>query len=414
MTDCLETAKKSCLYDKHVALGAKSRLASFAGYLMPLWYSSISEEHRAVRETAGLFDCTHMGVLQIQGPSAEAFLEAITPNKIANLTVGAAQYSFFLDHQAQVLDDIIIYKRRDDVFMVVVNAANETKIKAWLDTLRAGEAIEQNHVLPAKPEIVDLRDESVGPNERVDIALQGPVSLEFLLSLVDDDEEKIQLEKLKPFHFIEIDLSGLDVLLSRTGYTGAKMGFEIFVYPGLAGDIWDILLDYGAALGVKPCGLGARDSLRIEAGLPLCGHELAGRFDLSPYEAGYGWAVKLDKGPFIGREAIKKISESFDHVIARLELDGKRGVRPVRENDAILNEKGRCVGWVISCAKVGERQMGLAYLNRKEMVEGKAVCLYYVARNQRHVEQGRLESVAKDQVVDGDISGKIIKRFERY
>lgn len=403
-----ETAKKSCLYDKHVALTDKSRLAPFAGYLMPLWYSSISDEHRAVRESAGLFDCTHMGVLQCQGPDAEPFLEAITTNKVARLVVGAAQYSFFLDEQGQVLDDIIVYKRGGDVFMIVVNAANEAKIKDWLESLQAGQSVEGDFALPAKPEILDLRDTSV------DVALQGPASLELLINLVDESEAKAALKELKSFHFIETKIKGVDVILSRTGYTGAKMGFEIFVHADQAGDIWDLILSRGEFLGVKPCGLGSRDSLRIEGGLPLYGHELAGTFDLSPYEAGYGWAVKLDKGPFIGRTAIKKISESVDHVIARLELPGKRGVRPVRENDAILNENGRCIGWVISCAKVDEQQIALAYIGRESLVEGQSVGVYYVARNQRHVEQGRLETVEKDQAVDGDITGKIIKRFEKY
>lgn len=414
MTSGEDVVKKSCLYDKHIALTDKSRLAAFAGYLMPLWYSSISDEHRAVRETAGLFDCTHMGVLQCQGPHAEPFLEAITTNKVARLAVGAAQYSFFLDEQGKVLDDIIVYKRNDDVFMIVVNAANEAKIKNWLESLQAGQSIEGDFVVPAKPEILDLRDAGVGAAGRVDVALQGPASLELLISLVDDEAAKVQLKELKSFRFIETKINGADVILSRTGYTGAKMGFEIFVHSDQAGDIWDLILSRGESLSVKPCGLGSRDSLRIEGGLPLYGHELAGTFELSPYEAGYGWAVKLDKGPFIGRAGITKTSESYDHVITRLELPGKRGVRPVRENDAILNENGRCIGWVISCAKVDEQQIALAYMGRESFVEDQSVGVYYVARNPRHIEQGRLERVAIDQKVDGDIIGKIITRFEKY
>jgi glycine cleavage system T protein len=334
MTEISESTKQSCLYDKHIALGAKSRLAPFASYLMPLWYSSISQEHQAVRKTAGLFDCTHMGVLQVQGPEAKAFLEATTPNKVANLKIGAAQYSFFLDHQGRVLDDIIIYKRSESVFMVVVNAANEAKIKAWLITLLADDTI------AAKPEILDLRDTSVGAEGLVDIALQGPASRELLASLLDD-QSKEALEELKPFHFIETKINGIITILSRTGYTGAKMGFEIFVHPDQVGTIWDLLLKQGAS----PCGLGARDSLRIEAGLPLYGHELAGHFNLSPYEAGYGGAIKLNKETFIGQTEIKKSAKHLTTPVPEFNLrENEASVRSEKTTLYLMNKAFASVG----------------------------------------------------------------------
>lgn len=410
MTENQSEAKKSCLYDKHIGLIDKSRLAPFAGYLMPLWYSSISDEHRAVRETAGLFDCTHMGVLQFQGPGAEAFLDAITTNQVRMLSVGKAHYAFFPDQTGGILDDIIIYKRSDDKFMVVVNAANEEKIITWLKALKTGRIIEQDHVLPEKPDILNLHDTAIGPEARVDIALQGPASLEILLELVDDDIARSRLSECKPFSFIETQINSQDVLISRTGYTGAKMGYELFVHPDHAGDLWDLLLERGA----KPCGLGARDSLRIEAGLPLYGHELAGQWNISPFQAGYGWAVKLDKPFFIGRGALQKLSDDYEQVNARLSLPGKRGVRPVRENDAILNAQGSCIGWILSCTKIADRQIALAYIDKAHSSEGSEMGLYYVARNARHIEQGKMERVEKGQKAAPDLTGKIIQRFEKF
>ena len=389
-------SKPSVLYDCHLHLTGKSHLAPFAGYLMPLWYSSISAEHNAVRQAAGLFDCTHMGILEVTGAEAEDFLNIISTNSASALQQGQAQYSYILDGQGQILDDIIVYRRGDENFMVVVNAANEPKIKAYLADLE----------LPQKVQIRDMRDTQTGPDCRVDIALQGPKSMELLLSLVGGSQEA--LENLKSFCFIEGSIDGIDCIISRTGYTGAKVSFELFIHPDHAPALWQKLIDHGKDIGLLPCGLGARDSLRIEAGLPLYGHELAGPFDISPFEAGYGWAVKLDKETFIGKDAVAGRAENFDMQVARIELPGQKGIRPVRQNDCIVGGD-KCVGWVLSCAKVEDTQIAMAYVKKDVAVEGNELAVHYMPR--KACEKERLQ-LGKD--VQGDIKGKVVKRFARF
>ena len=308
-----KTAVGSVLYEQHLKRTGKNRIAEFAGYLMPLWFSSISAEHNAVRESAGLFDCTHMGVLEFKGNDAQDFLNIITTNDVGRLRYGSAQYSYILDATGNILDDVIIYRRSEDRFMVVVNAANEAKIKAYLGALQNNEAAidigDPTRKLEFEPVIRDMRDCNSGSDCRVDIALQGPVSMEFLLSIVEDEKMKRQVRNMKPFTLVENELDGYNCIISRTGYTGAKIGYELFVHPDRAAELWALLLEKGKSFGIVPCGLGARDSLRIEAGLPLYGHELAGEFDISPFEAGYGWAVKLEKEFFIGQAAMHRRSK---------------------------------------------------------------------------------------------------------
>jgi len=204
------------------------------------------------------------------------------------------------------------------------------------------------------------------------------------------------------------------VLAARTGYTGAEMGFELYVEPAAAGRWWDLLLAKGAAAGLQPCGLGARDSLRIEAGFPLYGHELAGKYDISPWEAGYGWAVKLEKEFFIGKEAMQRRQAEQSREVVRLELPGQKGVRPVREADGVLDAAGVCRGWVLSCAKVGESQIALAYVQKGVLAAGAAAGIYYLARNAGHVQQGRLEKVEMEQKLNADIEGKAVTRFAKF
>ncbi len=414
MAHMTEDVKQSALYQQHTQLTHKNRIVPFAGYLMPLWYSSIRAEHGAVRNAAGLFDCTHMGVLEFQGPDALTFLNTITTNNVAKLVIGQAQYSYICDSSGAIFDDIIVYKRHQQQFMVVVNAANEPKIKSYLESLKAGDVTDDGVTIPAIPQVLDLRDAGCGNYCRVDIALQGPSSLSVLLELVKNQIALEELRVLKPFQFIETRIQNIDVILSRTGYTGAEMGFEIFVHPIKAPEMWNLILEAGKELGVQPCGLGSRDSLRIEAGLPLYGHELAGQYNISPIEAGYGWAVKLDKEAFVGQAALLKNSETYDMQVARIAFDGAKGVRPVRENDPILNEQCECIGWILSSANTGEQQVALAFISREHAHDGAGVGAYYVARNERHIEQGKLASVDKGVKVEKEIEGKILKRYERF
>jgi glycine hydroxymethyltransferase len=416
----------SVLYDEHLKLTDKSHIAEFAGYLMPLWYSSIAEEHSAVRQRAGIFDCTHMGALEVTGPNAESFLDAVTTNNVKTLQVGSAQYSYLLDAAGNVLDDIIIYRRDKEKFMVVVNASNEPKAKAYLATLQTGKAkidlAKPNRKIKTAP-VRDMRDTKTGPDCRVDIAIQGPSSPDVLCKLADASVGQ-QIKNLKSFTLCQAKLANIDCIISRTGYTGAKICFELFVHPKDAAKLWQKIIEAGAL----PCGLGSRDSLRVEAGLPLYGHELDGPYNISPFEAGYGWAVKLDKEFFIGKQAMEKISKTYKMKVARLELSGEKGVRPVRQNDAVICPplarprpplcgeagEGLCVGWVLSSATAGTRQIAIVYMDRAVATEGNSVDIYYLARSESQKNKGRKQAVEKGERITGDITGKVVSRFEKF
>ncbi len=411
----------SVLYHEHLKRTGKSHIAAFAGYLMPLWYASIAEEHRAVRERAGLFDCTHMGVLEVSGPDAAEFLNLVITNEVPGLRVGRARYGYILDAAGYVLDDIIIYRRAEINFMIVVNAANEPKIKFYLHELREGRATADTEdstwnarTSALRVNIWDMRDPHRPKDRRVDIALQGPASIETLAPLTDDAAVIERVSALKGFAFVEEKLAGIDCLICRTGYTGSTVGVELFADPELMPRLWNLILEAGEPLGVLPCGLGARDSLRIEAGLPLYGHELDGKFDISPLEAGYGWAVKLDKEFFIGKAAMQRVAETYDMEVARIELPATRGVRPIRQDDPILDGRRNCVGWVLSAAKVDEKQYALAYVDRQVVQEGTQVGVYYLARSPNQIEQGRAEAVEKGQKMTADLAGPVVGRFAKF
>jgi glycine cleavage system aminomethyltransferase T len=259
-----------------------------------------------------------------------------------------------------------------------------------------------------------MRDPNGTEDRRVDLALQGPASIDVLARLTDDAAVVSRISGLRSFAFVEEQLAGIDCLICRTGYTGSSVGFELFVDPEQTPRLWNLILDAGRALGVLPCGLGARDSLRIEAGLPLYGHELDGKFHISPFEAGYGWAVKLDKEFFIGKAAMHRIAATYGMEVVRMELPGARGIRPVRPDDAVLNEQGACVGWVLSSAKVGERQCSLAYVDRGMAQEGTKLGAYYLARSQAQVQQGRRERAEKGERLEADLIGTVSPRFLKF
>lgn len=408
---------KSVLYEKHLKLTQKSQMADFAGYIMPLWYSSIKAEHDAVRQKVGVFDCTHMSTIGFSGDNAAEFLDIVTTNKIAIMQVGQAKYSYILDAAGSILDDIIIYRRNEDNFMAIVNACNEKKIKAYMKALVDDEIVidieQPDKKICCKPIISDMKNTALYDDCRVGIAVQGPASLNIILKLMQKKAQKDDITVLKPFHFTQAELAEINCIVARTGYTGANICFELFVHPENACKLWDILIEAAAQVGGLPCGLGSRDSLRIEAGLPLYGHELAGKFNISPLEAGYGWAVKLDKDFFIGKSAMLDISKNYNMKVMRLELDGQRGVRPVRGNDVVLDDNGRCIGEILSCAKIEEKQIALAYID-KNTNETDRIGLYYLARNARQVQQGRKEHVTIGENYSSDITGKIISRFQKF
>ncbi len=175
-----------------------------------------------------------------------------------------------------------------------------------------------------------------------------------------------------------------------------------------------MLVKQGEPLGIVPCGLGARDSLRIEAGLPLYGHELDGEFNINPFEAGYGWAVKLEKDFFIGQAVMQKKFREYNMQVARIEFPGQAGIRPVRQYDGVLDENGICIGLVLSCAKVEEKQVALVYISKDKAKENRQIGLYYTARSKMQVEKGKKNKVKKNEKLEADVSGTIITRFAKF
>jgi len=418
LDDVVTAPEPTALYNQHIRLTDKSHIVPFAGYFMPLWYSSIAAEHAAVREAAGIFDCTHMGVLGISGAGSADFLNALTTNNITALENGQARYAYVLDASGNILDDVIVYRKGAQEFLLVVNAVNNDKIKNWIDALLNNrvridpDAPERK--ISSRPNVRDLRIADGERDCRVDIALQGPGSPDILSALVRDTETQSQMAELRPFQLMDVDIEGISCLLSRTGYTGARSGFELFVHPQKASPLWEAILQAGRPLGLLPCGLGARDSLRIEAGLPLYGHELAGELDISPFEAGYGWAVKLDKPFFIGKAAMERISKKQDMKVARIELPGSKGTRPVRQNDGVLSEHGQSIGWVLSCAMIGEKQIALVYVEADSAEEDKAIGIYYLARSQRQIQQGRKQRIGRGEQLEPDLTGRVVSRFAKF
>ncbi|CAN5814881.1 glycine cleavage system aminomethyltransferase GcvT [soil metagenome] len=271
--------RRTPLYDEHKSLGAK--LVDFAGYEMPVQYEGIKAEHQAVREHAGLFDVSHMGEAVFRGPDAEKAVQRLVTRDVSRQQVGQAGYCAVCYEDGGTVDDVIVYKRRDD-FLVVVNASNREKdLEHFRDNIEDLD--------------VELTDES---DDWALLALQGPEAVAMLQNFTDED-----LSSVKPFRFIEGEIDGADAIISRTGYTGED-GFELYVRPDDAPGIWRKVIEAGAA----PAGLGARDTLRLEAGMCLYGNELDPQ--TTPLEAGIGFAVHLDKEePFIGQAALKEERE---------------------------------------------------------------------------------------------------------
>lgn len=376
------------LFGLHKKLGAK--LIPFAGWEMPVWYSSVAEEHQSVRNSAGIFDVSHMGVFQAEGPDADIFLDSVVANDIGSLRIGQSCYTHFLDPDANVIDDLLIYRRAIDKYMLVVNASNDTKDWKWLNCVKDGKVvIDRKHpdslVFGRKVILRNLRDPNEGSEMRVDIALQGPKSREILLRLGVNSETRQRIMKLRRTELCEAMVGEFNLIVSRTGYTGEKMAFELFVHPDRSVKLFETLLDVGNNVGLKPIGLGARDSLRTEAGLPLYGHEMGlgsgkrGSPDLGVSEAGFGSYVKVYKPWFIGRSAYLKKGELQKGDVCRFQFDEK-GVRMAHPGDPILDRKGKVIGFVTSCSINGEGYLlGQAFLNNKYIEEGTKIFVFQSA-----------------------------------
>ncbi len=389
-----ETLRKTALNEAHRALGAK--MVPFAGWDMPVWYTSVVEEHLAVRQAAGLFDVSHMGVYQAEGDGAAAFLDSVVGNDVSKLEIGQSHYTQFLRHDGHVVDDLMIYRRSPDTYLVVVNAANDDKDWAWLQAVKSG----QVRIDEQRPwslafgrgcKLRNLRDPEAGADMRVDIALQGPNSRDILLALGTDEASAAKLKGLKWAGLMEGRFGGFDLVVSRTGYTGERTAFELFVHPDKSPGLWDALLKAGEPMGLKPAGLGARDSLRTEAGLPLYGHEMAGDFDLGVGDAGFGAYVKTYKPWFIGRSAFLAQEAKRSAEVVRFRFDEK-GVRMAHYGDPVVDRRGKVVGKVTSCAVDSEGYLlGQAHVDRLSAEPGTPLAIFQggvVSRDGQSVELG--------------------------
>ncbi len=338
--------KKTPLFDQHVALGAK--MVPFAGYEMPLKYSTISEEHMAVRESAGIFDVSHMGQFIIKGKQALQLIQILSSNDASVLKIGEAQYSCLMNANGGIVDDMIVYRLDEDqcsegeqAFMLVVNASNIEKDLAWINA---------NNNLETK--VINISDKTGL------LAIQGPKSKEILQTLTELDLDSIQF-----YHFQKGTFAGIDnVLISATGYTGAG-GFELYVLESQLANLWEKINEAGKSSGLTPVGLGARDTLRLEMGYCLYGNDIDD--EISPAHAGLNWITKPDKNPsFVGVEhytAAKK--DKNRQTLIGILMDGKRIPRKgYKIFDLEDNEIGEVTSGALS--PVLDQPIGMGYVPR--------------------------------------------------
>ncbi|MBI4577697.1 MAG: glycine cleavage system aminomethyltransferase GcvT [Planctomycetes bacterium] len=325
---------QTALHEVHVAAGAQ--MVDFNGWHMPMRYSGIKDEHLRVRQAVGLFDLGHMGRLEVRGPGREALVRSLVTNDLSDMAQGQARYALLCREDGGVLDDLVVYRLEEIVF-VVCNASNRERVVDWFCGHLSGQR-------------AWVEDRTL---DFAMIAVQGPRALATLGALTATD-----LGDIGYYHARRGQVAGHGALISRTGYTGED-GFELYVDAPSARLVWDALMEGGSAHGVLPVGLGARDTLRLEAAMPLYGHELG--LEVDPLSAGLGFAVKLDSSEFLGREALRRIrSAGPARRLVCLVLDSKR---VAREGFVVLHE-GQAVGRVTSGTHgpTLERNIAMAYV----------------------------------------------------
>ncbi len=338
--------KRTPLYEQHLALGA--RLVEFGGWEMPVQYSSILDEHRAVRTRAGLFDVSHMGEFKIEGNDALAFLQHLVPNDVSRLAIHQALYTQLCLPNGDTIDDLIIYHLADNHYMMVVNAANIDKDFAWVQQ-------------EAKNFDVQITNQS---DTTALLALQGPEAQSILQPLTEVD-----LSTIHYYHCAPGMVDGINCIISRTGYTGED-GFELYCAPVDAPKLWNTLLAAGKERGLLPAGLGARDTLRLEAGYCLYGHELDEQ--TNPLEARLGWTVKLDKGEFVGRNALVKVKEDG---LKRKLIGVEMSERGICRGGYAVYEDDQQIGALTSGAPSPtlNKNIGMGYVETSHAIVGKTV-----------------------------------------
>ena len=338
--------KRTAFYDIHLALGAK--IVGFGGFEMPVQYTGIIEEHRRVRESVGLFDVSHMGEVEVSGKDALAFVQNITTNDASKLSAGRVQYSAMCTDDGGIVDDLLVYQMGDR-FMLVINAANTEKDIAWMREHVTGE--------------MQLDDRS---DEFSLLAVQGPKALLTLSALTNAD-----IGSLPYYHFLRGNLAGVDMIISRTGYTG-ELGFELYFPSDAATGArgWNAVMDAGAPHGIGPVGLGARDTLRLEMGYCLYGHDIDA--STNPIEAGLGWITKTDKGEFVGRSPI--MNAKLNGVTRKL-VGFALNDRAFPRQGYPINAGGRPAGRVTSgtFSPVLDRGIGMGYVALAQAKPGTAL-----------------------------------------
>ncbi len=409
--------RTTALNQTHREMDAK--MVPFGGWDMPVWYTSVIEEHLAVRNAAGLFDASHMGVYQVEGPDAAAFLDSVCGNDIGRLGIrngiGDALYTHFLDPNANVIDDLYVYRRDTDKYFVVVNASNDDKDWAWLNAVKNGEVkVDEERpwarALGRDFTLRNLRDPAQGEDMRVDIPLQGPRSRRILLRLDMDAETRKRILKLQRTQVTEGIIAGIEAVISRTGYTGENMAFEIFVHPEKTVALWKALLEVGEPLGLKPVGLGARDSLRTEAGLPLYGHEMGGDLNLGVGAAGFGGFVKAHKPWFVGRSAYLAQEAARKTKLVRFRFNEKN-VRLAHLGDPVLNKRGRAIGTVTSCAVDSDGFLtGMASVDRKKAKKGDPIFIFQSAPDKPGKAPSKLQSGDRATI---PTAATVLRRFPK-
>ncbi|NBX15956.1 MAG: glycine cleavage system aminomethyltransferase GcvT [Proteobacteria bacterium] len=341
--------KRTPLNEEHRRLGA--RMVDFGGWDMPVQYSGVIDEHKTVRTAVGLFDVSHMGELMVSGRGANDFLQKMTTNDVTKIAAGQAQYSALCKEDGCVIDDIIVYRRGMDSFLVCVNASNTTKDEQWL----------RAH-LPSSGVILENESEAYAQ-----IAVQGPKARELVQQIVD-----INISQLKYYWFAEGKVLGQPSIIARTGYTG-ELGYELYVPSQGAARIWAALVEAGQKFGGKPCGLGARDTLRLEMGYLLYGNDMDE--SINALECGLGWVTKFSKGEFIGSKALAAQKEAgLKRQIVGLQMVDKAIARHGYKVFSAA-EGGQELGWVTS-GTVGPSinlNVGMAYVTPDYSAAGSEI-----------------------------------------
>ena len=344
--------KRTPLFDVHCACSAK--MVEFGGWEMPVQYAGLVAEHHAVRTAVGLFDVSHMGEIEIRGPEAQKLTDYVATNSAARLKIGQAHYSALLYDHGGCVDDILVHKVAGDHFFICVNASNQEKDFEHIQAANRFDAVVE-----------------FASGRYAQLAIQGPRALETLQKLTTTD-----LAPIRYYWFTHGVVSGTNARIARTGYTGED-GFEIYIDPAEAPRVWREIIEAGAEFGIKPCGLGARNTLRLESAMALYGHEL--HASINPLEANLGWIVKLDKGDFIGRDALVRQKEKgLSRKLVGFEMQG-RGIG--RDGYEVLIG-GEPAGWVTSGSPSPtlNRNIGLCYLPIDRANTGQPIQV--VVRNQ--------------------------------